>query len=938
MSVKATTFGPWIKGVDASTGVLTQPRGSVPRGSNLLLSKRGSLRTCDGSLLVNAYNGVATAGRGKAMCEFFFAPTGVAGYYLRVMKALDQHLSRPMNPTATAQAGGNLAPSQAYFYNVTAIDRTGGETTISAEATDTTTSSNKQIALVWNIVPNAVGYNVYRATTTGNEELMVGAGLPVPQPTAGNLTVTFVDDGTATEGLTVAVTSAVAISTAPVIVVNATFVFPDTSSIQVGTVFTYTAGTNSHFNGLWVVDSITSQTTVTAHIQTTLLAVGETTTGGTAVVFTDPPVVNTTQQTALYAMPAAANGINYTNANIVALFPADPPGQDLDGGAGGGGGGGGGGNRGGQGGQQGSTPAGGIPGNVSLIPQIVQFTGQAVIALGNGFAPQIYSDATGATVNPAKKVAISAISVDAFGVVTVTTTAHGINTTQGVGANVIISGVTNPLYNMVGPTIAIPGTTSVKVVNHGALFQAPSSGGFMTVTTIPVISNFVPAYPQWTTAVSYSVNSIIVPTVSNGHYYKAVQGGTSGGSQPTFPTGTGARVADGSVIWQEAGAINTAAPPPPGCSHVAVYAGSLWMFNTSPSNTANGLDGPTSLRMCDVNNPNSWNPINQAFLDKDDGQEGLGLATFTIAAQGIPPEGSLCAFKKRAVYQIIGVFGASNLSIQRAQTDLGILAPRSIQFVPGFGLMRLTYLGIAVFDGVNDRIVSTQVQPYLVGSNDPDLADIVSIDQQWQSISQSALTADPPMYCLGIPVGPPGTSGGALTRLLCFDLVLKAWSVVDLPFPISTMFGVVTVSTIAITLFGSFSDGTLQRWQCGDNTWATASAGVNTPDKVAWSMRTPTCSSKNSDERLFLRRAVVIGQQTAASPSSLVMENFNDGVSLGAQTLAMPSSGDFQVQGAGLSTGRRFYSNISGKGLVTIDAIGMHLEPRPIGCMAGAIA
>jgi hypothetical protein len=363
------------------------------------------------------------------------------------------------------------------------------------------------------------------------------------------------------------------------------------------------------------------------------------------------------------------------------------------------------------------------------------------------------------------------------------------------------------------------------------------------------------------------------------------------------------------------------------------------MFNTYVSNTATGLDGPCSLRMCDVNNLQSWNPINQAFLDKDDGTEGSGLGSFTIAAQGIPPEGSLCALKKRAVYQIIGVFGSDNFAIQRVQSDLGIIASRTLMFVPGFGLTRMTYLGFAVFDGVNDRIVSTQVEPYLIGSNDPDDLDIVPMDQQWQSVSQSCLTSNPPMYCTAIPIAAsPGLSGGALTRIMCFDLVLKAWVIVDLPFAISTMLGVVTVSTIPVSLFGSFSDGTLQRFQGGDVTWATSAAGSDTTGQIAWSMRTPTCSSKDSSERLYLRRVAVMGQQTPAAPSTLNIQIRNGGTVFTNQNVPMPPSGDVQVQGAGGQIGRRFDAVISGVGMLTVDSVEWHIQPRPVGVLAGAIS
>lgn len=572
-----------------------------------------------------------------------------------------------------------------------------------------------------------------------------------------------------------------------------------------------------------------------------------------------------------------------------------------------------------------------------ILPQMVEFTNQVVIALSNAYPPEVYSDPNPNTTNPAFTASGVATVVDAFGVVTVNTVVnHGVSASQGVGTNIVLKNVTPSVYNGTFVVINIPGPASFKVVNLAAIGAGSGTGGDITVTTIPVVSNFVPAFPAWTASVNYAANSIIVPTVTNGHYYKAVQPGTSGASQPTFPTGFGAEVVDGQIIWRESGLLNTAAPAPPGAAHITVYAGSLWVWNTSLFNTTTGLDGPCSLRMSDVNNLNSWNPINQAFLDKDDGQQGQGLATFTITAQGIPPEGNLCALKTTKLYQIVGVFGADNFAIQRAQTDMGTIAPRTIQFIPGFGIGRLTHLGVAVFDGVNDRIVSTQIEPYLFDNNDPDDNDINAMDPSWQGVSWSAMTANPPMYVSAIPVGP--ASGSALTRLVCYDLILKGWAVVDLPFPVSTMFGNSTTSGALLTLLGSFNDGTLQRWQATDLTWAESFSGSPVTGPQAWSLRTPTCASKDPDERLYDRRLVVVGQQTANAPSSMAIEIFNGGVSQGVQRINMPTSGYFQIQAAGGTIGRMFYAVISGQGMITIDSMSWHLVPRPIGVMAGAIS
>jgi len=663
---------------------------------------------------------------------------------------------------------------------------------------------------------------------------------------------------------------------------------------------------------------------------------------------------------------------------------------------------------------------------VSLIPQMVQFTNQVVLALGNGVSPQVFSDYFGPQNTSYRS--ITAISVDANGVVTITVpgSGHQISTTYGPGGNLFLFGITNPAYNTnangssVFTILSVPDNTHVKIFNPSVIGQGASSGGQFIEMTLPVQSNFVPSYPIWTTAVAYAVNSIITPTVSNGYYYKAVQAGTSGGSQPSpWPTGTGSQIADGSVIWQNAGKLNTGAPPPPGCGHVCVYAGSVWMLNTWPSDTANGLDGPTCLRMCDVNNLNSWNPINQAFLDKDDGLDGMGLATFTITAQGIPPEGSLTAFKLYATYQIVGVFGSSNFAIQRAETDMGCSAPRTLQFAPGFGLMRQTRLGYAVFDGVTDRVVSQQIQPYLYASDDPDVADIIPADPSWMAIAHGSQTANPPMYITAIPllggtfqfqatvvsirenVYPSGTiylitvsssltvpsgstvsysggsntslngpyfvsqqlnngvllatgpsnpggsqslggvitfgapSNGILTRILCFDLVLKAWAVVDLPFPISTLAQARSEVSQVVTLMGSAVDGTLQRWQAADAQWATSGPASSVPAGVYWSVRTPTVASKDAYVRLYARRVIVRGQQNS---STMTINPRVAGIYQGAQLIAMPASGDIQVQAAIGVTHDRFDADISGQGQIVIDSVAFDVQGKPAGILAGAIS
>lgn len=65
------------------------------------------------------------------------------------------------------------------------------------------------------------------------------------------------------------------------------------------------------------------------------------------------------------------------------------------------------------------------------------------------------------------------------------------------------------------------------------------------------------AFPPstWTASTAYASGAYVLPTVANHYYYVANPGGTSGASQPTWPTSVGASVSDGSVTWTCVGYI-----------------------------------------------------------------------------------------------------------------------------------------------------------------------------------------------------------------------------------------------------------------------------------------------------------------------------------------------------------------------------------------------
>lgn len=59
----------------------------------------------------------------------------------------------------------------------------------------------------------------------------------------------------------------------------------------------------------------------------------------------------------------------------------------------------------------------------------------------------------------------------------------------------------------------------------------------------------------WSPNVDVHVNQKFTPSAAklNGHRYKVQSGGTAGNYEPQWPTGSGATVVDGTIVWQEIG-------------------------------------------------------------------------------------------------------------------------------------------------------------------------------------------------------------------------------------------------------------------------------------------------------------------------------------------------------------------------------------------------
>lgn len=475
---------------------------------------------------------------------------------------------------------------------------------------------------------------------------------------------------------------------------------------------------------------------------------------------------------------------------------------------------------------------------------------------------------------------------------------------------------------------------SILILGNGFQPQAFNPALLAGASLVPLSNTFQATYPNWQATVGWISGDKIAVLISSINYvFTAVQGGTSAATMPTFPTATGATVADGQVLWQNSGPLTTSIAPR-GAAHGIVYAGSLWLYNTAPSTTADQFDGPTCLKMSDSNNQNSWNPVNVAFLGKDDGTQGTGLATYTVAELGIAPTGSLVAFKEFATYQIIGVFGATDFQITQAQTDLGCIASRSIQFVPGYGIMRFTHMGFAIFDGQKDRLVSEEIRPYLFGGIGVD-ADLTGLDFSFVYLSQGVQTSSPPMYACACPLA---GAGGVLTRLFVYDLVLKAWTILDLPWPVYAMVQARTGEGKPLVIAGrADNSGIIERLFAGDATWDDSSLVPSitaSQTQILWTFRTTHVYQEGSSRRAFYRDVIIRGHSTqpiASLVTILVTVDGNPAMSMQTYLEPQPFSNQFELDLDLMFTAQIVVITVSGQGVVTVDAMDWGVEAKPGG-------
>jgi type IV pilus assembly protein PilY1 len=166
-------------------------------------------------------------------------------------------------------------------------------------------------------------------------------------------------------------------------------------------------------------------------------------------------------------------------------------------------------------------------------------------------------------------------------------------TTQGGQAN----------YGDAGLTIGSPVAQHSTVTCQPALYELQNYGATLSylkkngtgACNASQQSNFYTGnllnfinYPssKWQATHIYSVNDIVTPTSGSTSEYVCITAGTSGSTQPTWPTTAGSTVTDGTVVWQLAAKTWTA--------HTAYSAGDVVVPTTGGAMTYDCVTAGTS--------------------------------------------------------------------------------------------------------------------------------------------------------------------------------------------------------------------------------------------------------------------------------------------------------------------------------------------------------
>jgi hypothetical protein len=874
MSALKTKSTPELRGLYSNSNRLTQPQGTVPRLCNLYMTRRGAFHTVPGSKWVSAFDGVAPHVTTQLPLRHlnWYAPSSGSSadiYMAQFTSIIPHNFLLALQATATgvslqdisgatfaqlaAQTSAlSLVPTSAQFgdYMIFGFENivppnifpTVTQTTAAVGISDATinVANTTPFASVGYIVIDneIVGYTT--KTPTSFTGLTRGAlGTAAATHAAGG-TVYLAGTTSAAAPVSTTTTGAI-ISTDVAVNVAATAAFPMFSGMGLiyidSEAIGFTGSTATSFTGLnrglsgTIAASHANGATVFSlargigpfnPVQTT--TVGAITSGAGSA-----PVLSTAQFPATGFIVIDAEVIKYASKTATAFNGLTR----------------------GQAGTTAASHAASVP--VFQINAAVSSVGQVWGPIINNFDPSLIYGQWPGTHN--STLAADSVAVN-IGTIIFIVDGAGVSwlfRAQNSGVTAWGGAYYEPQFFPLGliysdgqmtsgsPTLtgAIGRFTALMVGQPIRVEGAAAGGGDLlsTVQSFTDASHIVLANSAGATVTSATY------TIGVGHY---------GDRIPDLFQGT-KNVKRGTEVWLN---IGQAALSPPGAKFVFQHLNSIFLWGVGQTYGPDGITGPDALWQGDFGAPFIYNPASVTFVGKGDGTQAQGGAVYSLSEAGIAATPQLVLFKDASTYSFLNSFPAA--SLVQVSGGLGCIAPATIQFIGGLGVMRLSYAGVTLFDGQLEHVTeyTDAIRGYLFGG----LSDVVPVDFTNIQNCVSTQSVNPPMYVFFAPV--VGFSG-FVTRMFGYDFGLKQWWTGLLPFAVSAAAflpqSVVAIAAKYQSLVGGAQDGVVRRMMAGDADWD----GV----PIHWSVQLPDWGFPGTPTYVRRCNALITADGGGAAPA-----------------------------------------------------------------------
>jgi len=265
---------------------------------------------------------------------------------------------------------------------------------------------------------------------------------------------------------------------------------------------------------------------------------------------------------------------------------------------------------------------------------------------------------------------------------------------------------TSSIQTLATSTGTVGWATSSGVTKY--LFICDGTDGYV-VDTSGTVTKINQTYSAWAATTNYSLDDIRIPTVGNGFYYKVTtDAGSSGASQPTWPTTIGSTVVDGGITWTCSGSYGGF--PSPHIPKPVFLDGYIFLIDS----------GTYDIYNCDLENPLGWSTANfiSAEMWPDDsvclarqnnqivvlGNESTEFLYDTGGASGTP------LGRNDAAAIEIGIAGRDTLYQDEKQfifVGQSSTGGRAVWRVEGFQIKKISYEGIErIIDAEGTNITS----------------------------------------------------------------------------------------------------------------------------------------------------------------------------------------------------------------------------------------